>query len=87
MSYQDANRTAVVIERWRAEYSLSPAEVAVVRMAVDESSSRTYIATHRNVQESTVKKQVNIICQKTGARSLADIVIQVLREVVYGKAA
>lgn len=87
MSYQDPQRTAAVIERWRADFNLTPAEVAVVRLAVDESVSRTYIAAHRNVLESTVKKQVQGICHKTGAKSLADIVIHVLREVVYGKAA
>ena len=87
MSYQDSQRTAAVIERWRADFNLTPAEVAVVRLAVDESSSRTFIATARKVQLSTVKKQIQGICAKTGARSLDDIVIHVLREVVYGKAA
>lgn len=85
--YQDPQRTAAVIEQWRSRHNLTPAEVAIVRLAVDESESRAHIARKRNVSESTVKKQVQGICQKTGCRSLADIIIRVLREVIHGQQA
>lgn len=85
MTYQDPQRTAVVIERWRAQHNLTPAEVAVVRLAVDESASRTFLAAKRGVAESTVKKQIQVICQKTKCRGMSDIIIRVLKEVIHGQ--
>lgn len=87
MTYQDPNRTAAVIEQWRTRHNLTPAEVAIVRLAVDESGSRTFIAARRGVAESTVKKQIQVICTKTKCRGLSDIIVRILREVVYGQAA
>ena len=85
MTYQDPQRTAAVIERWRVAYNLTPAEVAVVRLAVDESGERTFLAAKRGVAESTVKKQVQVICKKTECYGLSDVIIRVLKEVIHGQ--
>ena len=80
-------RFRAVIEDWRVRYELTPAEAAVLTVAVDDSTCHAAIAEKRGVKQDTIKSQSASICSKSGTRTLADAVIMVLKEVVHGQAA
>lgn len=59
-------------------FDLTPAEAAILCLAA-EGHTPGEIAKLRNVQPSTVKKQVQLVNRKLGARSLTHAAIVVLR--------
>jgi DNA-binding NarL/FixJ family response regulator len=74
-------KIAGLVERWTAEYDLTPAEAAVLELAA-HGAQRSRLAELRGVAPSTVKKQVRIILTKTGDTSLDGGVSRLLRAIV-----
>jgi DNA-binding NarL/FixJ family response regulator len=74
-------KIAALVERWRVEYDLTPAEVAVLELAA-HGAARSRLAALRGVAASTVKKQVQVILTKTGDTSLEGAVSRLLRAIV-----
>jgi DNA-binding NarL/FixJ family response regulator len=69
---------------WCARHGLTPAEAALVSAAVEGAANHVELAELAGVQRSTIKKQVQSICAKSGASSLKAAVIAVLREALSG---
>jgi DNA-binding NarL/FixJ family response regulator len=78
---QKHERIAAIVERWRVEYDLTPAEGAIVELAA-HGAPRSRLAELRNVAASTVKKQVQVILTKTGDSTLEGAVSRLLRKIV-----
>lgn len=74
-------KIAALVERWRVEYELTPAEAAVFELAA-HGALRASLAELRGVAPSTVKKQVQVILTKTGDTSLEGAVSRLLRAIV-----
>ncbi len=64
---------------WGMLYGLTPAERAVLLLAA-LGTLRSDLPLARNVSATTVKKQVQQICAKCHANSLASLVTDVLRQ-------
>lgn len=75
------------LEEMRGVYALSVAEYQIARLAVDLQIDRLpfvrpvahEIAEARGVLPSTIKKQIQFLLAKTMHRTLAELVIDVLR--------
>lgn len=61
-----------LVAKWATTYGLSVAERDILFEAVT-GGDRGRIAKTRGVEESTVKKQIQQILRKTGAKSLPDV--------------
>lgn len=70
----------VVIAAWVGRFGITPAEAAILGIASAYGSTREEIALARSVNPDSVKKQVHMICRKSGARSLVAAAGAVLRE-------
>ncbi|MDB4945076.1 MAG: Transcriptional regulatory protein rprY [Labilithrix sp.] len=74
-------RIAAIVDRWKVQYDLTPAEAAVLQLAA-RGVPRAQLPELRNVAPSTVKKQVQIVLTKTGDSSLEAAVSRLLRAIV-----
>jgi DNA-binding NarL/FixJ family response regulator len=74
-------KVTALVERWAAEYNLTPAEASILELAA-HGAQRSRLADLRRVAPSTVKKQVQVILTKTGDGSLEGAVSRLLRAIV-----
>jgi len=74
-------RIKAVVRRWTIEYQLTPAEAAILDLAA-HGAPRAKLAALRDVEPSTVKKQVQVVLHKTGDTSLEAAVSRLLRAVL-----
>ncbi|MBX3259296.1 MAG: response regulator transcription factor [Labilithrix sp.] len=73
-----------VIAMWVARYGLTPAEEAVLALAID-GRPRLEIAERRDVSPSTLKKQVQSLLAKTGDATLESAANRALRAALEAK--
>lgn len=74
-------RTRLVLDRWQAEYGLSPTEVELLALAVD-GVRRDDFSRRRGVRPDTIRKQIQALIQKTGDDNFESAVNSLLREAV-----
>jgi len=72
-----------VVRRWSAEYELTNAEAAILDLAA-HGAPRARLAELREVAPSTIKKQIQVVLNKTGDPSLEAAVSRLLRTVLNG---
>jgi DNA-binding NarL/FixJ family response regulator len=78
---QRETKISALVQRWTAEYDLTPSEAAVLELAA-QGAARSRLAELRGVAPSTVKKQVQVVLTKTGDASLEAAVSRLLRAIV-----
>jgi len=78
-SVHTGSRLQGVVADWTARFGLSEAESSILLLAA-ESHDRAAIATIRGSTEATVKNQISSLFQKTGALSLREAIVRLLRE-------
>lgn len=71
-------RLTAAIDRWAAQYRLSPREVDILTAAMD-GAEHSRLAAVGGVSSATIKTQVHRLVRKVGARSLQSLVSEVLR--------
>ena len=74
-----ARRTARTLERWAKEHSLSKTEVELFALGA-EGVPRHEFSDRRNVRPDTIRKQIQMLIQKTGHDSFEGAVNSLLRE-------
>ena len=77
-------RLELATRRWCESYRLSRCETEIMLLAV-QGVPREDIAKRRGVDQSTIKKQVQFLLAKSGARSLVHAALRVFLEEVLGK--
>jgi DNA-binding NarL/FixJ family response regulator len=74
-------KVATVARRWALESGLTGAETSILELAA-EGTSRARLAELRDVSPNTLKKQIQILLEKTGDASLESAVSRLLRTIV-----
>lgn len=69
-----------IFPHWCDERALTNAERRVLHLAVRGFVTRRALAAELNTRTSTVKKQIQAICQKCKGENLRAVVVMVLRE-------
>ena len=72
-------RINMILARWAADYELTDKEIELLKFGAD-GLSRADMANKRVVQPNTVKKQIQLLLQKTGDETFEVAVRSLLRE-------
>lgn len=72
-------RTAVTLQRWADDFGLTNKELELLQLGI-EGVPREEISRIRGVQPNTVKKQIQLLLQKTGDDTFEAAVRSLLRE-------
>lgn len=80
----DLSRTPLVLV-WVERYKLTAAETVTLRLALDGFRIAS-IAAIRGRSRNTVRNQISTLLAATGTDSLADVVIQFMRELLEATA-
>lgn len=72
-------RTRAIIERWTADYGLSPTEVELLELGAD-GVARDEFSGRRGVRPDTIRKQIQTLLRKTGDETFEGAVNSLLRE-------
>lgn len=74
-------RTTVILERWATDYDLSDTEVELLSLGA-EGVAREKFSSRRGVRPDTIRKQIQMLLQKTGDDTFEGAVNSLLREAV-----
>lgn len=74
-----ARRTTLILARWAKDYSLSKTDVELLALGA-EGVPRHAFSERRDVRPDTIKKQIQLLIQKTGHDTFEGAVNSLLRE-------